>query len=213
MLETNFSFHVHGGSSSDGFYGYIEYLLLAIEKMFTKGPDELFSTFFPGFAAMPNFHPLIVHFPIAFLTMFFFLDVAGTLTRHENWRRIASVLLYFGVIGVLCAVAAGIHAASTISHGEAAHKVMEKHEQLGLIVAFLTITLAVWRIIVGEKLKWFANIIHLGIAALILLIMTIGADLGGLLVYEYGVGVGVDASNESQPDGIVKQMRLGQNHH
>ena len=190
MLEENFSFYVHGGSSSDGLYGYIEYLLLAVEKMFTQDSGTLFSTFFPGLAAMPNFHPLIVHFPIAFLTTFFFLDVAGTLTRHENWRRIASVLLYFGVIGVICTVAAGIHAATTISHGEAAHKVMETHEQLGLIVAFLSITLAVWRIIVGENLKWFANTIHLGLAALILLVMFMGADLGGLLVYEYGVGVG-----------------------
>lgn len=213
MFESLFSFSVHGGGSKDGLYGYAEYLLLVFEKIFKQGPDALFSAFFPGLAEMPNFHPLIVHFPIAFLTVFFFLDVAGTLFRRDNWRRIASVLLYFGVVGVLCAVVAGIHAASTITHGDAAHKVMETHEQLGLIVAFLTITLAVWRVIVGENLRWFANTIHLGIAALILLIMTIGADLGGSLVYKYGVGVGVDVSNKSLPSKLVKQMRPGQKHH
>lgn len=211
MLESLFSFSVHGGSSSDGVYGYLEYLLLVVEKMFKQSPDALFSVFFPGLEAMPNFHPLIVHFPIAFLTVFFFLDVAGTLARRENWRKTASVLLYFGVIGVLCAAVAGIHAASTISHGVAAHKIMETHEQLGLIVAFLTILLTVWRIIVGVKLKWFANIIHLGIAALILLIMTIGADLGGLMVYEYGVGVGMDTSNNSRQ--TIKQIQARQHHH
>ncbi len=207
MFEKSFSFYIHGGSSHEGLSGYLEYILVVIEKLFTQGPGTLFSTFFPGLAAMPNFHPLIVHFPIAFLTVFFFLDVAGTLTRNENWRRIASVLLYFGTVGVICAVAAGIQAASTISHGDAAHKVMETHEQLGLIVAFLTITLAIWRIIAGEKLKWFANIIHLGLAALILLVMTMGADLGGLLVYGYGVGVEIDGANEA-----IHQMQTGHHH-
>jgi uncharacterized membrane protein len=213
MFEKTFSFYIHGGNSHEGLSGYLEYLLLVIEKLFTQGPEAISSTFFPGLAAMPNFHPLIVHFPIAFLTVFFFLDVAGALTRHENWRRIASVLLYFGAVGVICAVVAGIQAASTISHGDAAHKVMETHEQLGLIVAFLTICLAIWRIIVGENLKWFANIIHLSIAALILIVMTLGADLGGLMVYEYGVGVSMDGKNDIRTDGVINQMRSGHSHH
>jgi len=204
MFNNKIVFYLHGNANdhSEGFAAYIEHFLSAIEKIIANEADALSSTFLPGLAAMPNIHPLIVHFPIAFLTAFFFLDVAGTLTQNKNWRKLASVLLYFGVVAVLCAVAAGFQAAETIPHGGAVHKIMEKHEHLGLSVAFLTVTLALWRIIAGEKLKPFANFLHLAIAALIVFVMTIGVDLGGLMVYKYGVGVGVDAFELREDEGI-----------
>ena len=216
MFNKTIAFFLHGNANdhSEGFAVYIERFLSAIEDIIANEPDALSSTFLPGLAAMPNIHPLIVHFPIAFLTGFFFLDVAGTLTRHENWRKVASVLLYFGVVAILCAVAAGFQAAETISHGEAVHKIMEKHEYLGLSVAFLTAILAIWRIIAGEKIKHFANFLHLTIAALILCVMAIGVDLGGLMVYKYGVGVGVDTFEFREGAGInTIQHEHNHDHH
>ncbi len=214
MFNNKIAFHIHGNANdhSDGLAVYLERFLSAIENIVANGPEALLPTSLPGLAAMPNIHPLIVHFPIAFLSAFFFLDVLGSLTRNDNWRRIASVLLYFGVVAVLCAVAAGFQAAETIPHGDTVHKIMEKHEHLGLIVAFLTVMLAVWRIIVGEKLKRFANFLHLGLAALILVVMTMGVDLGGLMVYKYGVGVAVDTT-ESRESKRIKPIQHGHNHH
>jgi len=211
MFNNKITFSIHGNANeyNEGFAVYLERFLSAIENIMANGPDALIPEFLPGLAIMSNIHPLIVHFPIAFLSAFFFLDVVGSLFQNENWRRAASILLYFGAVAVLCTVAAGLQAAETIPHGDAVHKIMEQHEHLGFTVAFLTVILAVWRIIAGEKLKRFANFLHLGVAALILIVMTMGADLGGLMVYKYGVGVDTSVSRKSL---VIQPIPHGHSH-
>ncbi len=191
MFENSFNFFIHGNATdhNDGAAAYIEKFLSLIDHVLAEGPAVLMPEFFPGLAVMPNIHPLIVHFPIAFLSAFFILDLIASVTNNENWRSTASALLYFGTIGVLAAVIAGFQAAETLPHGGEVHEIMERHEHFGLTVAFLSTFLAIWRFFSKSSIKGFANIIHLFLAGLIILIMSLGADLGGQMVYGYGAGV------------------------
>jgi len=146
--------------------------------------------FLPGISAMENIHPLFVHFPIAFLTVFFLLELLSALIGIERIRRGASWFLYFGTLGAVAAVGAGFRAAATVPHAREVHSIMENHEHLGIAVLALALLLSFWRIFAGRSLSSITlRVIYLILAFVMVGAMTIGADLGGLMVYKYGVGV------------------------
>ena len=78
-MINSLSFQIHGNADHGG--GPAESLgdVLAIfDNISILGSGELFSILMPGIASMENIHPLLVHFPIALLSVFFVLDLIGT---------------------------------------------------------------------------------------------------------------------------------------
>ncbi len=184
------SFQIHGGADDHGgILDSITSLLALFEGLTAKAPNELFSGFMSGFAALDNIHPLLVHFPIAFLLAFFALDVTGTLAKKLHWRNVASVLLYLGAISAVLTVIAGFIAAATVEHGDNVHAIMEQHEHIGIAVLISALSLAAWRLKTGVLAQGGANTVFLLLSALLCLLISFGADLGGLMVYHYGVAV------------------------
>ncbi|MDP1665703.1 MAG: DUF2231 domain-containing protein [Methylobacter sp.] len=184
------SFQIHGGADQGG--GIIEgvtSLLAFFEELSTQGSGDIFSTLMPGISSMDNIHPLLVHFPIAFLSTFFVLDVVGTLAKKQNWRNVAGWLLYFGTIAAVFTVVAGFIAAGSVAHGEDVHEIMERHEHFGVSVLSLAVLLSAWRLKSSGIIQGGANSFFLILAALLCVLMMLGADLGGLMVYKYGVAV------------------------
>jgi uncharacterized membrane protein len=184
------SFQVHGNAdANDGVATNLESLLAFLTSLLSKSPEEIFSSFFPGIAALENSHPLLVHFPIAFLSSFFLLDFIACLAKKTHWRNFASGLLYLGSIMALFTVIAGFMAAKTVSHGDNVHAIMERHELFGVIVLTLATLLSLWRWKFNRSLSGEFNILHLMFSGLLFLILMLGTDLGGLMVYQYGVAV------------------------
>jgi uncharacterized membrane protein len=184
------SFQIHGGADHGG--GIVESLasLLAFfEQLSTQGPGDIFSSIMPGIAGMDNIHPLLVHFPIAFLSAFFALDLVGTLAKKPQWRSVASWFLYFGTVAALFTVIAGFIAANSVPHGQNVHDIMERHEHFGISVLSLAVVLSLWRMKSGSLIRGGANSFFLILSALMCVLMMLGADLGGLMVYQYGVAV------------------------
>ncbi len=175
----------HGG----GVAGSVEHLLERIEHFTSGGSEGLFDTFMPGISNMPNLHPLFVHLPIVLILIFFLFDVYGSLTRNSIVRKFAGWLLYMGAASVCMTIIAGYNAAESVTHNEAAHRIMEQHELYALIVAGITILLTVWRLVAGSKLQGFVNGLYLTMSAAACFILILGADLGALMVYHHGVGV------------------------
>lgn len=175
----------HGGGIADGIAG----LLVFFEGLTAPDSPGVFPALMPGLFNMDNIHPLLVHFPIAFLSAFFALDVVGTLVKKQSWRNVASWLLYFGAIAAVFTVIAGFMAASSVAHGEEVHAIMERHEHLGVSVLSIAILLSAWRLKSGGIIQGGANSFFLVLAALLCVLMMLGADLGGLMVYKYGVAV------------------------
>ncbi|BBL70462.1 DUF2231 domain-containing protein [Methylogaea oryzae] len=144
---------------------------------------------FPGLASMPNWHPLLVHFPIALLTCYLLLDVAGAALRNAAWRRMAGGLLYLGTCFAAVAVVLGVQAAQSVSHGGDVHGIMLSHGKHGLVVLGMALLLSLWRRFQGERWSMVGTTLHLALAGVMVLVMAHGADLGGLMVYGHGVGV------------------------
>ncbi len=180
---------IHGGAdeTGGGLVGLVDKLLDTLTRWLEPGGD---AGVLPGIHVLDsNIHPLIVHFPIAFLSVFFLLEIIGVSFRRESLRKTAGAMLYCGALGALAAVAAGLHAASIVPHGEAVHEIMERHEQLGLTVAGLALVLSAWRLLARRTISGMANALYLFLSAIMVVCMIFGADLGGLMVYGHGVAV------------------------
>jgi uncharacterized membrane protein len=143
----------------------------------------------PGAAEMANVHPLLVHFPIALLTVFLVVEVFAMILKKESLENVASWLLYLGTLGALASVAAGWFAAQSIPHDSTVHDVMETHEMLGFSVLAVAVILSLWRLFAGAPVSAMGRALHLLLAFVMVGLLVVGADLGGMMVYKYGVAV------------------------
>lgn len=205
------SFQVHGGGDhGGGVANSVAGFLSFIEGLLSKEPADIFPAIMPGLAGIQNFHPLLVHFPIALLSVFLILDVIGTLAKKTQWRDAASWFLYFGTVAAGLTVMAGFIAAGSVAHGGNVHDTMELHEHIGVAVLVIAVLLSIWRIASRGLIQGAANGLFLTLTALLCALMALGADLGGLMVYKYGVGV--EAVKQSEDGHMHGQQDAEEEH-
>jgi uncharacterized membrane protein len=210
-LSENLQFSVHGGGDSGGMAGLLGSLLTAIENWLSLSPGEMFAALLPGIAAMENIHPLFVHFPIAFLSVFFLIDLAGSVAKKSDWRRVASWFLYLGAIFAGLTMTAGLIAAASVLHGDDVHEIMETHEHIGITIFTLASALSVWRLVGWASLQGAANYLYLIFAGLMCILLVFAADLGGLMVYKHGVAV--EAARSVHINGISEHQHNHEDDH
>jgi len=192
MNMNNFlAWQIHGGADHGG--GLLETLIGSLTFFegltATGGGCGFLAKLLPGLAGMENIHPLLVHFPIAFLSAFFALDVVACVAKKPHWRTAASYFLYYGAVGAIFTVIAGFQAAYSVIHSETVHHIMERHQHFGLSVLTLAVILSAWRLKSGAVMTGGANSLFLILSGLMCILMTLGADLGGHMVYNYGTAV------------------------
>lgn len=176
---------VHGGHGGGGLVAVIDHLLEALTR------DEASSwSLLGGIETLGvNVHPLLVHFPIAFLFGFVLTDIYGMLFKKKDARRLASGLLYLGAISAVITAAAGLFAAATVPHGARVHEIMEWHEKAGLTVTGLSVAMAVWRRFGGIPVVAMSQTLSIILTIILAVVLFIGADMGGMMVYKHGVAV------------------------
>lgn len=183
------TFQIHGNADNQGLSGSLETFLAFLESLLGKSAGDIFSSIMPGIAAMDNIHPMLVHFPIAFLISFVLVDWLACLVKKPQWREFATGLLYLGTVMALFTVIAGFVAANSVAHGDNVHAIMERHEMFGITILSLATLLSGWRLKSGAQIKGEMNILHLLLSAILAVCLALAGDLGGLMVYKYGVAV------------------------
>jgi uncharacterized membrane protein len=134
-----------------------------------------------------HLHPMIVHFPVALITVGFIAEVVSLFYKSE--KCLSKTGFYLMVLGTLAAIAAwstGQLFTSEPSQGEIV-QIFEKHETGALITMILMIICSAFRIwlIIQKKedtqLKWIAfGFYLLGFAA-----VTFTGFMGGTMVYNF----------------------------
>lgn len=138
---------------------------------------------------MANVHPLLVHFPIALLTGFVITELLSLISGNKDLRVTGKWMLYFGAVGALASAFVGLSGAEGVFHEGEVHAQMSKHRDYGLNVVALSGFLCVWRLIEGRDLIGLSRIVQNSVAMVMFANLLFGADLGGKLVYYYGVAV------------------------
>lgn len=139
---------------------------------------------------MQNIHPLFVHFPIALLSVGVLFSILGIIFKKSSLQNAAWWCQLFGTVAIIAAVITGLIAESTVKHSDKVHEILESHELFGLIAAGLFVVIFIWRSILKTDLPKTLSylLIYLVISISAVGIMFYGAHLGGIMVYEYGVG-------------------------
>ncbi|MFQ5428200.1 MAG: DUF2231 domain-containing protein, partial [Thermodesulfobacteriota bacterium] len=97
---------------------------------------------------------------------------------------------------------------STVEHNEVVHAIMARHMAFGLVVLIIATVLSLWRLYVRRRFSPMAQVVHLVLAFILTVVIALGADLGGLMVYKYGVGgqaVQIEGARLSEGGGQHKK--------
>jgi len=136
--------------------------------------------------SLTELHPMIVHFPIALVTVGFLAELLSLFIKKETiLPKISFYLLILGTLSAIGAVLAGGLFTSEMS-GEAG-VVRETHALLALITLTLLIITSILRIIPLNTKKSSKTIDRLAFIFYLLAVISVSATgfFGGTLVYNY----------------------------
>ncbi len=158
-----------------------------------------------GLEFLASLHPKTVHYPIALLSIYPVLILIYNFYRNELLAKGALLMLAGGVAGVFLALLTGNSAFQSFVEANARHpqinmitELIEVHEDFatGMVVVFGVIFILHFSYFVRNYIKkdtptkFFANLprVLLALSALGLFFLYKTGEIGGKLVFEYGVG-------------------------
>ncbi len=145
--------------------------------------------FIPDWA--PNIHPLIIHFPIALLLVAVFIDTVS-IWFHRTWLYKSALMMYlFGTLAAITAYITGRIAADSVNPPFNAELTMSKHSDMALYTVLFFSIYTILRLILQKKIdpeNKFLRLAALAVALAGIFLLIGTADLGGKLVFKYGVG-------------------------
>ncbi len=148
----------------------------------------MLETLLPGVQHLQNIHPLVVHFPIAFLVGAVLLYLPAWVFKSEKLAFAAFLLLILGTLSAGAAVGTGLYAKDGVMVSRSVRAyLLNHHKDLMLTTLGLSLVLSIWALIkkpFPRKGRPFFILLFL----VLLGIMSIGADFGARMVYDYNAG-------------------------
>jgi uncharacterized membrane protein len=144
--------------------------------------------FLPGLGHVQNIHPLFVHFPVALLLTASLFYLIAWIGGHEAIKWTAFWVLILGAISAAAALATGLYAGPGVMISESVREqLLRHHMRIMIAMSVLTGILAIWAIAARPMPLRGRIIFMLGLLVVVVLI-SIGADLGSEMVYGYNAG-------------------------
>jgi uncharacterized membrane protein len=143
----------------------------------------------------PNLHPIVVHFPIAWLTAALVVDLVTIAVPRATWAETMAAILYpTGALSAWVAYLSGRRGAADVLIPGMAHSLVLEHWNWALATTVCFTAVAVGRltfILLRRPAPfWARTTLTFGAVVGMLLLFQTG-ERGARLVYEYGVGVSI----------------------
>ena len=134
-------------------------------------------------------HPVLVHATVAFLIVGGLVEAYGIGRHREGAARFGGALVVLGTVSLVPTIAAGFLAENVLTLSAAAADAVDDHERFGLLAFGVFVPLLIMKAWGrGRPPLRFRGLYVAGLLVGVALAST-AAYLGGLMVYELGVGV------------------------
>jgi uncharacterized membrane protein len=148
----------------------------------------MLETFLPGVQHLQNIHPVVVHFPIAFLIGAALFYLLAWVFNKDNLAFTAFMLLILGTISAGAAVGTGLYAEEGVMVSLSVREhLLETHEKLMLVTMGISIVLTIWALF-GRLFPKKGRLFFILLFLVLLGVMSVGADYGARMVYDYNAG-------------------------
>ena len=141
-----------------------------------------------GAQHLQNIHPLVIHFPIGLLmgaALFYF---AAWIFKKEDWAKTGFGALLLGALSLAVAVGTGLYAEQGVMVAlTVREKLLLPHKQYMIATSIICFVTTVWAVI-ARPFPQKGRILFLILLLMMIGTMTIGADFGGRMVYDYNAG-------------------------
>ena len=135
------------------------------------------------------FHPALVHFSVACVTLGGICEIAGLLSKRDAWSRFGGTLLLIGLASLVPTMVSGYLAANTVVVADEGQTLLEGHERNGWILLGLLLGAQFWKAWCRGKLGPGQGRLYAALIAAVVFFTLRAAWLGGQMVYFQGVGV------------------------
>lgn len=154
---------------------------------------------------MKPVHPILVHFPIALLSLSVAADLIGYFADVASLRDTGWWALLGAALGGIATAAAGVYDMKRADITEEVHHRVHRHMHVGLVLVAAIIGLTLWRWSV-QSAGGIVPMIYLDLAVLTVALAAFQGWLGGELVYTDGVFVaqGKQVEKNDQDSGNSK---------
>jgi len=159
---------------------------------------------------MPNiafYHPAIVHFAVALLSVGVFLRWVSLLGKWDWTRHAAAFLLLAGTVGAVLAVQSGTNAHGPVERVPGARTAVQEHEDWGHDTRnFFLVVGALELVALGLGQKPVRRWVYVGSALVGLAggyCLFEAGEHGGDLVYNYAGGVGIRSGDAGDVDRLL----------
>ena len=134
--------------------------------------------------ALDEIHPLIIHFPIALLSVGFLCDLLSYILQNKSLAHAGWWNFIFGVVSSVCALITGLitDLSSKPSLVDELFPVHENHASLQIFVVCIFLALMIWRINLRGSLPTNSRnaVIYLGVLGVAVAILFYGSHLGAV---------------------------------
>jgi len=154
---------------------------------------------------LAQFHPKIIHFPIAFLLVYLLLELLGAIFKKEFFSKSAHLFLLFGVLGALAAVLTGNQAENAYEGwNKTTSAILDIHSMYANITLWFFTALLVLRTFLVLRKK-FNNLFKyifciLAIVGAYFIYQT--GEHGGQMVFQHGVGTPFHVKYDEMRDSL-----------
>lgn len=132
-----------------------------------------------------RFHPMLVHFPIAWLFLLVIVDCVTHLLGRAAWKQAGTLLLIGTLIACIPAIVTGLIRATELSASPSAAMVVQ-HRNLALGAAGVCLAALVVRFIRRNDLGGLFRVAYLSLLFAALITIGLAGHLGGKLAFGEG---------------------------
>ena len=144
-------------------------------------------------------HPILIHIPVGLWIASLIFDLLQLATGSAALAAVSYYCIIGGLFGTLLAVPTGLAEYVEIPANTLPKRVATSHLVLNLIVAAVYLASFFWRrsLVGGAPTyvtgwQFFVNLLNVGL-------LSVSGYLGGLLVYNYGIGYKPQLRNRGKP--------------